>query len=491
MRKLLETGDAHSAHRLAGAIALATAFMANGAGAVTLSPHGIGQALIYPYYTVNKNQDTLLSVTNASDVGKAIQVRFREGMNGRDALSFVLLLGAHDTWTAALSASADERARITTSDTTCTLPPFPPEGVNFRTDAFDGTGATPADGGPPNPQRTREGFFEMIVGGDVIAGSATDAAIETRPNLGAPPCTVDPHTFVDDLEDPTKSGIYGSASILDVGNGTYFAYNADALEGIADDVMFVQGNPYPGPELSDAMNNEGVAGTTRAYVTTGDGHGVAIDYHMGIDAVSAVFMADAIYNEYVISDVLGGKTDWVVTFPTKQFYVDSLYGSVPKAPFENAFENARADVSVGGSVFDREQLSIDYGGPCTIPPGCPPSSLAYEVNVVGFGFADDFTTPVLGSALDSMVLVAAGESGNASMRFSDSNAAHVLAGGIDPQHGEEIRLHGLPVAGFMVYNIVNADAEPGVLANYSGAFPHRRSVDCDGGTFGCPQHLDH
>ncbi len=39
------------------------------AGAVSLNPRGVGQALIYPYYTVNKNQDTLVSIVNTSDVG--------------------------------------------------------------------------------------------------------------------------------------------------------------------------------------------------------------------------------------------------------------------------------------------------------------------------------------------------------------------------------------------------------------------------------------
>ncbi len=306
-------------------------------GAVALSPHGIGQALIYPYYTVNKNQDTLISVTNASDVGKAIEVRFREGMNGRDALSFKLLLGAHDTWTASLTATGDDLVRIKTSDTSCTLPPFPPEGTNLRAAGYDGTGDVPADGGPQGFSRTREGFFELIVGGDVIAGSSTELAMKRPAGGGKPACLADDHAFVQDLEDPTKSGIYGSAAILDVGSGTYFAYNADALLGIADDVMFLPGDPYPGPQLSDARNDEGVAGTARAYVTTTDGHGLVLDYHSGIDAVSAVFMADSIYNDYLVSQSLGANTDWIVTFPTKQFYADGLYGSVPKQPFDRAF----------------------------------------------------------------------------------------------------------------------------------------------------------
>ena len=44
-----------------------------------------------------------------------------------------------------------------------------------------------------------------------------------------------------------------------------------------------------------------------------------------IDAVSAVLMADRIYNEYQISTALAAASDWVVTMPTKAFYVDPSY----------------------------------------------------------------------------------------------------------------------------------------------------------------------
>ena len=38
--------------------------------AVALNPRGIGQVLIYPYYTVNRGQDPLISVVNASSSAK-------------------------------------------------------------------------------------------------------------------------------------------------------------------------------------------------------------------------------------------------------------------------------------------------------------------------------------------------------------------------------------------------------------------------------------
>ena len=62
------------------------------ANAVDLNPDGLGQVLIYPYYTVNKSQDTLFSVVNTDPInGKAVKVRFLEGYNSREVLDFNLL----------------------------------------------------------------------------------------------------------------------------------------------------------------------------------------------------------------------------------------------------------------------------------------------------------------------------------------------------------------------------------------------------------------
>ena len=50
------------------------AVIANMANAVNLNPDGLGQVLLYPYYTVNGGQNTLLSVVNTTNVGKAVKV---------------------------------------------------------------------------------------------------------------------------------------------------------------------------------------------------------------------------------------------------------------------------------------------------------------------------------------------------------------------------------------------------------------------------------
>ncbi|MEO7755270.1 MAG: hypothetical protein ABIS07_01735, partial [Dokdonella sp.] len=63
------------------------------------------------------------------------------------------------------------------------------------------------------------------------------------------------------------------------------------------------------------------------------------------------------------------------------------------------------------------------------------------------------------------------------MKLDLSGHGHALAGGAT-SNGTNILINGLPVTGFMVYNIINANAAPNKLANYSGTFPHRSTVSC-------------
>ena len=173
----------------AGVFAMMSALPAT---AVTLNPKGLGQALIYPYYTVNKGQDTLVSVVNASDVGKYALVQFREGYNGRAVLEFYLYLSARDTWTAVISEGEDGGAKLVTADSSCTRPAIPaaPEGLPFTASTYSGTYGVPPwdvpDSGPQTIARVREGHIEIIARGDIAPGSAVDIAI-TPPAEGEAP----------------------------------------------------------------------------------------------------------------------------------------------------------------------------------------------------------------------------------------------------------------------------------------------------------------
>jgi hypothetical protein len=180
-----------------------------------------------------------------------------------------------------------------------------------------------------------------------------------------------------------------------------------------------------------------------------------------------------------------------VTSPTKRFYVDPLYAADAIPPFVEQFHTPGvADVTVAPTIYDREE---GFEIPCF--DLCPPplaTILAYEVNVLSFVvnanavFISGTPSTVLGSRLTFSALNPYGSAGMATIDLVNADGGHFLPGGIDAD-GAAITLSGLPVDGFMVYNIVNAQAQPGMLANYSGAFPHRATASCVGPAGECPQ----
>ncbi|MCB1577029.1 MAG: hypothetical protein KDI81_06710, partial [Xanthomonadales bacterium] len=107
-----------------------------------------------------------------------------------------------------------------------------------------------------------------------------------------------------------------------------------------------------------------------------------------IDAVSALFTQNNIFNEYVLGGGAAATTDWVVTFPTKRFYVDNLIvGATAIAPFVNVFDGT-SDVEVGLFPFNREEAS---------PGSCTGSDADNPNCGVCFSPCDDptFNAPVL------------------------------------------------------------------------------------------------
>ena len=196
-------------------------------------------------------------------------------------------------------------------------------------------------------------------------------------------------------------------------------------------------------------------------------------------------MTPSIANDFLTDSGLGANTDWIVTFPTKRFYVDAgRYARAPSDPFVEAFYAGQSRLTFGIASYDREELPAPHvtcGSGC---PAVPINDLPYEVNV--FGFIDNAPagTPsgVLGSRLSSFYQYLTGgtrssDTGWAAIDLFSSDGGHILPRGT-LSTGEAVTIHGLPAIGFMVYNVVNADAQPGVLGNYGGVFAHRSTLAC-------------
>ena len=485
--------------------------IANMANAVNLNPDGLGQVLLYPYYTVNAGQQTLLSVVNATNVGKVARVRFLEGYNGRDVLEFNLYLSKYDVWAAAVFSLADSGnstagdhafAGIFTRDNSCTDPALISSGT-LAVDPGQGyqqflnflyTGSN-ADTGPTGDDRTREGHVEIILMSDVVPGSDLDvdithvqpqgvpadcvgADLENATGYAAP--TLDPVTGAQ--TSTADGGLFGTASIVNVAEGTFYSYNADAIDGFSYVSLYTAyGDPQPTLASVNDRGNPQTA-TARMYVNGEPTSSSFSNSAQGrtIDAVSALFAADQVYNEYVATPDGATGTDWVLMFPTKRFYVDAQPGGAIAgsdsvyAPFQDLYgANAPGQSCITLSfsnpqIYNREEGS--NGNVCPFDP-CPPppQALCLETNVVRFN-----DTSVLGSELPMQCVMPHGEAGILRLDLGS-------VGQMTPATNGNA-FAGLPVTGFAATRFINGSVPltggGNALANYGAANHHRATTAC-------------
>lgn len=441
-----------------------TVGIANMSNAVNINPDGLGEALIYPYYTVREGQNTLISVVNTTDQVKAVKVRFLEAENSREVLDFNLFLSPFDVWTAAVIDNGTGAAFFST-DISCTLPDVPNTAENaqpFLDFRFTGDFA---DGGSSTLDRTREGYLELLEMG--VVTNPTAAAGATHAATG-PDCSGLLSLTDAGVTEPV-GGLFGGATIVDVLGGKAFAYNARALDDWRDS-SFYTGPGDETPRLSDANSQGPTSGLgeveSRVFY---QGTVVTSQWSSGAEAVSAVFMHDAIMNEFVLDEGTQSGTDWVVNFPTKRFFTDPVFSIAepPVAPFTTVFDGTACE-AIDITPYDREENTVGAAGPIFSP--APPQGsdvLCFEANVLTFNGSS-----VLGSALDTFSNIPTNfENGWVNIAFN--NTANSMTS------NDADTYFGLPVTGFAVQTYDNetlTDAEgTNVLSVYGALFDHRAS----------------
>jgi hypothetical protein len=504
---------------LALAIALAIAPPAH---SLSLQAGGMGQVLIYPYYTVNRNQQTVVSVVNTTNRVKAMKVRFLEGRNGKPVLDFNLYLSPFDVWTGTLGAGGSTGvATLDTSDRSCTVPrlssPTLFRATNYISANQDWDQATtPASlvALLGSLERTREGHLEMIEMGQLQTGTrSTQLAEEATHNAAGIPINcqalVNAWTapaggwvanFRADIDIPS-GGLYGAAAIVDAANGTLVGYQADAIEGFYTNTAepgFLHRSPLlPEPDLGDADNGAGLI-DVRLFAVIEVTQSVpsrqktrTTDQPYSYDAVSLLYMHDAIYNEFVTDTALGAASEWVVTYPTKSAYVDTGASGVVRRPFTDPFrDNGSACEAMTISYWNREEQvpgsvpgSVDFDPPP--PGGSNVPALCTQVNVIAFNqpaVASGGPSAVLGSRLVNgirtvTVIGALYTTGWTRMAFDNPlvvGPQNFLDNRLNQSTGGRV-LAGLPVTGFWAANYTRTTSNAGILANYSGAVRHRTS----------------
>jgi hypothetical protein len=538
---------------LAGAAGIATT-----AQAVNLNPDGLGQVLFYPYYTSNDGNETLLSVVNTTNSAKAVKIRFKEGYNSREVLDFNLYMSRFDVWAAAVADDAGTPTLLV-PDASCTVPYFYGDGVDAGLGLgvqpfllFDYTGAR-ADGGPTDISRAAEGHLVMIEMGTLTNESehaSADAATHIFVDGDQVPADcgqlVDAWTefasgpdgyWLEDLTidiDRNSGGLFGGAAIINVGTGTLYSYNARAVQGFDKKP---NGNHFQPGGLVPSLN-DGDQTVATVFFGVPQDQAVELQYERGVDAVSAVFMHEHIMNEYNIEAALNAGSEWIVTFPTKQHYVDESVlvsnewipdgvgdpgcgGWIPgepfpprDGPFAGDSQNQTDDNSNGVPDDQEDWVLCTYIEVATVAGRQPFTSVwdgeaceFFDLEIwdreenAGPDTPGDDVPPIVSpppppgttpedAPFELCFEVNVLRFGDVSVFGTESDLLYTISGaaengwaridwGADPEHRDFAGLVGLPVDGFWAVQFENGflgTPEASVLANYGGLFDHRANV---------------
>lgn len=481
---------------LASAV-LGTLGVAGSAHAIYQDPNNLGQALIYPYYTVNSTAgnswNTYISVTNTTTDVKVVKVRFREGKASTEALDFNLYLSPNDMWTGAVvpaTSDAASPAHLVTNDVSCTNPPIPLGGVDFRNFAYTGTFADPL---PATLDRTREGYVEMFEMGVLPQpGTLASAAIHSA-TTGLPSCVglTGPNligTVGASLVAPS-GGLFGTGTLINVNSGRDTMYNANAFGAYLAGPFYTEAGSLLPNFTQTAPAIAIVVTPPRVYVATFLTVNIA---GAGARAASATMMHSDVINEYILDSTTRSNTDWVMTFPTKNLFVSA---TTVTAPFSNLLTSSGACETIGLTFFNREERSAGASGVdfSPTPPGAAANSLCWESTVLSFrnGSTSSPSSPavpslVLGSQnVTSVGVSSTFQNGWADVFFAGANAA---SPGLTSDLGSTARnvatgvlatgpvtFSGLPVVGFMIRTFDNGNLTCGTATcqgSYGGSAGH-------------------
>lgn len=445
--------------------------------AVELSHDGRGDVLLYPFYSAEGGNDTYISVANNTDHPKALRVRFRQGVDNAEVLSFNLYLGARDHWAGAVTTAIQKNgARLTSSDESCTYPEQPNGGFIFSDPNYENYY-------PPGLERTREGMVEIIEMGilDDNSDNGSFGAIQGIFGPGIGEGRLDEVSFtvtpiisgcevINEAWQPSRAfardpslnisqatgGLSGYGVVINVSEGTNITYNATALKNFFDG-GFLHAHPdEASPSLADA------APVARIYH---EDHGlIELETEAGVDAVSSVLIRSEIGNDFVTEPGINAATEWVVNFPMRTDEDDG--GSFQMKVYERTGE---ASFAFAKGVFYFH------------PPGnnhfVNPDR---TVNVLEFGG----TSTVLhaSSRIGQSIGVEQGiVNGHAVLNLRTYRTMANLGGDhkttFDTDRGP-LSLIGVPVIGFAVQKYVNGNVN-GVLSNYTGTQNYHSALEIE------------
>lgn len=466
-------------------VAFAMLFTVNqGMATVRMDSGGLGEGLLFPFYTTLNGQTTLLNIQNHSPDAKALKLRVLETLQGSEALTLNIYLGAHARWSAALTLPQDGNtlpAALLGNGKGCTVPqltqaiPLSPSRIDDPNIDFWG-------------EFTRRGYVEVVEMGTLepalaqMAADATSAdcdALETRLLEGA--WVQNPNAG---LRAPSGA-LRGDAVILDTADGTSFGYQALAFNGLSDGPRQFALNGHVADPLSprlDDIEPDG-AGEIRVEVAVRGEAPVTFRYPAGRghDAISALLASSHVAGNYNVDGSTDAASEWVLSFPTR-----SAYRSGPQEPFDQGQACASYVLDVFGDdgspdpgATDRSFVACDSVSTFKFFPSTDENSGPAHPIFYHYGTGGSII-PILP---DNGARDLAESIGSASIDFLQS---HVLEDDVVAARKSAPDLDGkcwigLPVWALQVQTLSNANARPGRIASFPDARVATRSfkaIDC-------------
>ena len=461
---------------------LGVGLMGHAQAAPSLGEDGLGDAVLFPYYSAQGGWQTFIRLINTSDDALAVKVRFREQANSRDVLDFMVVLSPHDMWGAWTGSKAgiDNQGNgvpgIRTRDTSCIVPG--PNGSPLSGESFVTVGAkTPNntlvaaafkdraftgvynDGGnnffDSTAARLSEGHIEVIAVARYQAASSIGRFATHNADTGKPfSCSSVVEAFKSGFPDAVgingkpigpfgpldaPNALAANAYMINVNNGQGAGYNPTMIRNfkMGDDAGAVLATEaiaaqVPGSGRKPDLNSAD-AGLVDASIVRGPELAQYQPYSpdvapAGVDVISTLLMRSSIINEWAAkksSGVFSNKyTQWIVNFPTKNFYVDlqndanvlddvsptltdPTVGDDAVAPFINEFDyaNAATGNEEGRScqpyqmdIYNTEEGIASF----TSPAPSYDVDLCQETNVISFHA--DFNSQGLAPAAPPVVI---------------------------------------------------------------------------------------
>ena len=493
-------------------LAVAGAVAASAQAQMYVDSDNTGEVLIYPFYSADNGNQTYIHVVNTTGQWKAAKVRIMEPENSYEVRDFNLYLSPFDHFAFTIKLDESGAGKLQTGDTSCTVPAIPEGGIEFTNALF-------ADETNGSLERTLNGYVEIIEMGQFAGAATTDPGYLWDHNGTGTPrdcpgvvslwaqggdwfqdragTTTGNYAFLGttgQLATWQGGGLYGMGIIVNPEAGAAVGYDAVAVDDFVNpERAGASLHYYPGNTDPSLEGNANTVDTTTIF-----SEGGAETYTLGstLDAFSAMLMVDTVSNDYVLDDAFAGKTDWIVTFPTKRLYVedDGTTNTRADLPFYEEWDGNESCDPYRIQVWDREENTPVF------VPGEPPFSpytdpevydaeICYEANVLTFTQrGEDAQSPILGAepsasgARIQTVVETPYQNGWARLNFNwsaltgttyDYTAHYMNATGAT---SGATTLVGLPTVGFSVIRFGNNSLSGGtVLANYAAAHEHKTS----------------